>query len=82
VLDTDEVRVRRFTVPPATTQVWRAGPVPVVLVNLTGGTDTAPGDGVHYLQPGAAHTVRNAGATPFDTQVVELRHLGTEPAHG
>ncbi|GGM25066.1 hypothetical protein [Micromonospora yangpuensis] len=81
-LDTEEVRVRRFTVPPASAQVWRAGAVPVVLVNLAGGTDTDSRDGVHYLCPGETHTIRNTGDIPFDAQVVELRHLGTEHAAG
>ncbi|MEU6075989.1 hypothetical protein [Micromonospora sp. NPDC047074] len=77
VLDTDDVRVQRLTTRPDDDHVWRAGLVPMLVVDLTGGmdVDTPPRPAVRYLHPGETHLIRNPTRTLIDTQIVELRYL-------
>ncbi|WP_434739562.1 hypothetical protein [Micromonospora sp. SH-82] len=77
VLDLDEVTVRRLTAEPGVEHTWQAGTVPAVVVPLEGGpgVDSTPDGGVRYLNPGETYAVRNPGETPYEVQIVELRHL-------
>ncbi|MBO4161319.1 hypothetical protein [Micromonospora antibiotica] len=73
VLDTDDVRIQRLRTQPEDEHIVRAGPVPLLIVDLAGGTDERPA--VRYLHPGDTHLIRNPTRTPIDTQVVDLRYL-------
>ncbi|MBM7075439.1 hypothetical protein [Micromonospora humida] len=73
VLDTDDVRVQRLRTRPEDEHIVRAGPVPLLIVDLAGGTDERPA--VRYIHPGDTHLIRNPTRAPIDTQIVELRYL-------
>ncbi|MFY1594752.1 hypothetical protein [Micromonospora sp. WMMD737] len=81
VLDTDDVRVQRLTIPPGNEHACRAGSVPLLVVELASDADvdTPPRTAVRYLHPGETHLIRNPTRTPIDTQIVELRYLHATP---